>query len=546
VLVLGSTALALALGQALAPMASAATTITWRPEAPPANTGFWSNACTTPSTSAPAATHTALADDDLSAAKALDFVAGESASDVAWQLAPSSGEAGPVVSLPATVTGFSVRARATGTGSSGRLLIYYRPGSSTTDYYVGEAAVTASGDWATLDKSDGLIWWRHRKPGLLTPEWSPVYTAGLLPPEPAAKPLSQFVQDKVTGGSLLASYQLGCGGGFDIDHLTVTTGSGQADYDLTNQASTSTLTASSTRVGAGGTVRLTGHVVGGFTGATPAGGTTELQSAPFGSSTWTTVGPGTSFTVKPNGTTSYRLRYSGSPAAGASTSAAVTVQVVTGVVANLQSTSVSRGGTVRLTGRIAPANSGVPVSLQRKVGSTWKTLATTRTTSGGVYSVGAKATSEGPWTVRATAGSVRGNLAGVSAARSLTVRTATHVSLSLSSASVLTGHKFKLHGKANPHKKGVKVTLQRRTSKGWVKAGTTRTSKRGTFSFTRKAGSPGNAVYRVVVAGWGFKATGVSPARTLVVRSPAPPPPPPSTGGGGGTGIGGGGGTGIG
>jgi hypothetical protein len=546
VLALGTTALALVLGQALALPASAASTITWRPEAPPANTGFWSNGCTTPSdSSAPGGVHKSLTDDGASVAPTVTFVDGEQASDVAWHYSPAGNvEAGPVVSLPTTVTGFSAKVHG---DSTGRLVIYYKASSST--YYVGVAAISSSsGSWTTVNASS-VLWWVNSPNLLGKASWSPVYPKfPLLDPTNQPKSLQQFVQDKKVSGSLLASFQLGCGGGFDIDHLTVTTGSGEADYDLTNQASTTTLSASATKVGAGGSVRLSGRVVGAFTNATPAGGATELQAAPYGSSTWSTVGTGTSFTVKPSGTTSYRLHYSGSDAATASTSGAVTVQVVTGVVANLQSSSVARGGVVRLTGRIAPANSGVPVSLQRKVGSSWKTLATTRTTTGGAYSVGAKATSEGRWTVRAAAGSTRGNLAGASAARSLTIRTATHVSLSLSSSSVLTGHKFKLHGKANPHKKGVKVTLQRRTSSGWVKAGTTRTSKRGTFSFTRRAGAPGTAVYRVVVAGWSFKAAGVSPARTLVVRSPAPPPAPPTGGGGGGggTGIGGGGGTGIG
>jgi 5-hydroxyisourate hydrolase-like protein (transthyretin family) len=201
-----------------------------------------------------------------------------------------------------------------------------------------------------------------------------------------------------------------------------------------------------------------------------------------------------------------------------------------------------------MTGRIAPANSGVPVSLQRKVGNDWKTVASTRSTTGGAYSVGAKASSEGRWTVRTVVSSARGNLPGASAARTLTVRTPTRVSLSVSPSSVLAGHKYKIRGTARPHKKGVKVTLQRRTSTGWAKVATTRTSAKGTFTFKRKAGAAGTTVYRVVVASWSFKAAGVSPARTLTVRSPAPPPAPtpPAGGGGGGTGIGGGGGTGIG
>jgi hypothetical protein len=526
--------------------ASAADTITWRPETPPANTGFWSNACSTPSAkSAPGGVHTGLQDDDSSVADTLSFVPGESASDVAWHYSPSTGtEAGPVVSLPSSVTDFSARVRG---ASSGRIVVYYKASSST--YYVGVGSISATaGSWSTVDTKDGLLWWENAPNLLGKKAWSPVYPKIiLLDPTNQPQSLGKFIKDRVKGGSLLASVQLGCDGDFDIDHLTVTTGSGSADYDLTNQSSRSTLLASSTRVRAGGAVQLTGRVTGAFTRATPAGGTTELQELPYGASTWSTVGTGTSFTVRPNGTTSYRLHYSGSTAATASTSGKVTVEVVTGVSANLASTSVTRGKVARVTGRVAPGNSGVKVSLQRKVGKAWKTVHTARTTAGGAYSVGTKVKKEGRWTVRVVASSARGNLAGVSPTRTFTVRTATRVSLSASTSSVLTGHKYKLRGKARPHKKGVKVTLQRRTATGWAKVATTRTSRKGTFSFTRRAGAPGATTYRVVVAHWAFKATGVSPARTVVVRSPAPPPPPPTTGGGGGgTGIGGGGGTGIG
>jgi hypothetical protein len=550
--VLGTITAGLVLSQAMLVPATAAT-VPWRPEAPPQGTGLWSNGCATPSTSGPTNVHSTLQDDDASAASTLSFVPGESASDVAWQYAPSSAEVGPVVTLPSTVTGFSVRARAaSGTSSSGRLLVFYRPGASTTDYYVGEAAASASGDWATLDKSTGLLWWHHRKPGLITPEWSPVYTQGLLPPQPATRSLSTFVADKVTGGSLLAAYQLGCGGAFDIDHLTVTTGSGSSDYDLSNQTSRTTLTASATKVGAGGAVTLTGRVIGAFSGGTPAGGTVALQSRPYAATSFTTIAtgsPGQRFTVTPGGTTSYRLQYSGSPAATASTSGTATVQVAARISARLASTRVVRGGSVTLVGKVAPATAGVPVSLQRQVGKTWRTLAKTRSVTGGTYQVSTKATSSGAWAVRAVAGSVRGNLSGTSPVRHLTVRTKTRVTLALSRTSVLPGTRYTVHGTARPHKKGVRVTLQRRVGTKWVKVTTKRTSAKGTFTFKRRAGAPGTTVYRVVVAAWGLNTTGVSPTRKIVVHPRTPPPPPPPTGGtgdGGGTGIGGGGGTGIG
>jgi hypothetical protein len=100
-------------------------------------------------------------------------------------------------------------------------------------------------------------------------------------------------------------------------------------------------------------------------------------AAAFGSvESLTSATDGTvSVTVQPTVTTQYEFFYAGSAAHARSYSGVVTVSVAPGVTARLTKSKAARHHSVTLYGAVKPNQSGVVVWLQRRSGSTWKTLA---------------------------------------------------------------------------------------------------------------------------------------------------------------------------
>jgi fibronectin type III domain protein/Big-like domain-containing protein len=88
-----------------------------------------------------------------------------------------------------------------------------------------------------------------------------------------------------------------------------------------------------------------------------------------------------SVTVAPKAKTYYEWKYAGSTVHAAKTSASATVSVAKVVTAAAKATRPKKGVKFSVYGTVAPALSKLKVSLQQKVGSKWKTIATAKTAS---------------------------------------------------------------------------------------------------------------------------------------------------------------------
>ncbi len=91
----------------------------------------------------------------------------------------------------------------------------------------------------------------------------------------------------------------------------------------------------------------------------------------------------------------FRMRYGGTRAYKPSRSAALHVDVSMNVTATMQRSGVARGNSVSVTGRVAPAQPGSAVALQRRMGSSWKTVTTGTVLPGGSYSLSTTPRSSG-------------------------------------------------------------------------------------------------------------------------------------------------------
>ena len=127
-------------------------------------------------------------------------------------------------------------------------------------------------------------------------------------------------------------------------------------------------------------------------GAGAGGQKVVLQWRPTGSTTWRTVASGTtsstgavSLRYTPTSNGSFRLSAPTSWSYLASVSASVSTQVRWRASASLADATVSRGTTIRLTGKVAPIRTGTTVRRQRYVNGVWTTVASTAVRSDGTY-----------------------------------------------------------------------------------------------------------------------------------------------------------------
>jgi len=151
---------------------------------------------------------------------------------------------------------------------------------------------------------------------------------------------------------------------------------------LTAVAATSSLVygASSTIAG---TLKDTVH------NAALSGASIVLRTCPVGGScttrtTMTNGSGGYSFGVKPARNTSYTISYPGT-ANLASASQTRTVKVAPKVTVTASRTTMPSGGTLKLTGTVAPSHAGKTVLIQRKVSGVWKTIVKATLNSSSAY-----------------------------------------------------------------------------------------------------------------------------------------------------------------
>jgi hypothetical protein len=152
------------------------------------------------------------------------------------------------------------------------------------------------------------------------------------------------------------------------------------------------ITVAPTTVTYGSSVSVTG-VLTDVDGVPLAGRTTQLQSRPPGTATWTTAATLTtsstgtvSTSVKPSANLEYRLVSDATSAYAAASSAAVGVQVRQQVTAALSASSITLGQSVTIKGSVAPNHAGQSVDLQYSYSGAWHTVKTATLTSTSTYS----------------------------------------------------------------------------------------------------------------------------------------------------------------
>lgn len=115
------------------------------------------------------------------------------------------------------------------------------------------------------------------------------------------------------------------------------------------------------------------------------GETIKLRSCPTGGacstrSTTTAANGGYGFTVKPSKNTAYQISHTPS-----FRSASTTIKVMPKITLTASRTTMPSGGTVKLTGKVAPAHDGRTVKIQRLVAGEWKTIASATLSSTSTY-----------------------------------------------------------------------------------------------------------------------------------------------------------------
>jgi Zn-dependent metalloprotease/5-hydroxyisourate hydrolase-like protein (transthyretin family) len=164
-------------------------------------------------------------------------------------------------------------------------------------------------------------------------------------------------------------------------------------------------------------------------GTTPAAGVTlTLEQKPAGRTTWsrvTTVRTDAKgvwrATVKPSAATAFRVVHVGSIGLWPATSGTAWTSVRHAVKAKASTTKPKANKKIKISGTAKPGRSGVKITLQRKVGSRWVNVTTTKTSASGAYAF-SRAFKRGTWNLRVVVAGNGYNATATSATVKLKVR----------------------------------------------------------------------------------------------------------------------------
>ncbi|HEX2770917.1 MAG TPA: FG-GAP-like repeat-containing protein, partial [Micromonosporaceae bacterium] len=189
-----------------------------------------------------------------------------------------------------------------------------------------------------------------------------------------------------------------------------------------------TISSSTTALTYGGAVSVTGRLTQADTGAAIAGAPVQLYWRRKGSTSWSLLATPTtsstgylSFSHKPPWSVDYHWVYRGSTAYTGDASPWRAVGVRTAVTAALSRTSFPLGGSVVLSGTVAPGHAGSTVYLQRLVNGAWSTATSQRLSSTSSYSFAIKPSARGTYTYRVYMPAHTDHLAGYSPNRAFQV-----------------------------------------------------------------------------------------------------------------------------
>jgi hypothetical protein len=204
-----------------------------------------------------------------------------------------------------------------------------------------------------------------------------------------------------------------------------------------------------------------------------------------------------------------------SPLAVASSAHALVVSTVS---LSLSPAVAAPAESVVFSGTVSPVAAGRTVWLQR-YGSSWSTVATAVTSSGGAFTASVRAGVAGSKTSwRAVARPTVTDAEATSATRTLQVVKA---SLALSAPSTAeTGLAFTLSGSGYPVRAGRPVVVQRLSGRTWVAVRSTTESSTGRYSVPTSVPSATKYTYRAVASAWHGAAAVVSAPRVVSAHAP--------------------------
>ena len=337
-----------------------------------------------------------------------------------WQYPTTGNEVGVLAHVPnprsLSVIETHIRG-ASGPGVTGHALAVYDDSSAnfTGARWIGlsQATVNVAG-WARGDAGNWDLTWY----------W---YAAnGAVLDGPYTLTVAELANARGTDGSgAYVGFAMGCDGQqFFMDGLTVGNGANSVTYDYEGLPSASRLqwwTGNKVRngdfaVGYGSKFWMLGDSYDARTGAFFVGAGTFFERR-YGSTNFVPVKTAgfdldsyAAYKASPKRQTTYWFGTDGSNAYEGSAANTVTVKVASGVSGRLKDDTLRPGQRAVVTGRLKPANRGVKVSLQRRLGNGWTTVSTTRSHAGGAFVIGVTARSPGTMVLRLSIAKGKGNL----------------------------------------------------------------------------------------------------------------------------------------
>lgn len=294
------------------------------------------------------------------------------------------GTLAPVV-RPTALEVLSISVRPTGDQVSGQAVARYQP-SSDPGIWIGRVTLGLDpvARWHRIDAGALPFDWRH-------------YTDGVQDGDVAGETIADFTASHGgDGDGAQVGFLYGCdGGGFFIDDLRVGADGAVRRYDFEGYRTRSQLLV-------GGKARKQVTVTYGrkrdlgvrlreAVGGDGVSGKLLVQRRAVSDRKFRTYDKlrtrrtgKAGITVKPSRGTAYRLKYAGSESHEGDTSSVLKVLVAFDVTARLSTTSVRRGRTFHMSGRVRPGvRTGV--ALQRRADGKWVTVSRGRTSGDGTY-----------------------------------------------------------------------------------------------------------------------------------------------------------------
>jgi len=182
-----------------------------------------------------------------------------------------------------------------------------------------------------------------------------------------------------------------------------------------------------------------------------------------------------------------------------------------------------RAETAKVTGKL-PGIASRPVTVQRRSGTRWVTLAKTKTTRTGSYATSFKAPATGSYSVRTLAPRVRiaGKVRAQYASSAKTLKVVAQTAALSMPATLVQAKTGTATLTFRPIRAGRAVALQVARSGVWTAVATGKQSAAGVASLTVRAGTPASYSYRAWTAAAAGAPAFASPTKTLKVTAPAP------------------------